>query len=261
VPPRNRLRRALRATLPPAAALLLFFAAWDLSVRFFRIPAFLLPAPEAILSATAAVWENVAMHAGATIVTVAGGFLASALIGIPLALLLASSDLLGRALNPLIILVQSVPKVALAPILVVALGANEMPRIVIAFLVAFFPVVISTTTGLLTTPKEMLEFSRSIRASRPQQLFRVQLPYAVPHIFSGLKVAATLAVIGAVVAEFVAADSGLGYLLLSATAFFNTPLAFGAMLLLSVIAILVFQLVELTQRVFFRWSVGRATDP
>jgi len=257
MPRRSKGRRLWRMAAPPVATFLAFFILWDLSVRFLKIPTFLLPAPEAILWATLDVWDNVARHSAATIGTVLGGFLASALIGIPIALLLASSDLLNRALSPLLVLVQSVPKVALAPILVVALGANEVPRIVITFLVAFFPVIISTTTGLLATPRELLEFARSIRASRAQQLFRVQLPYAVPYIFSGLKVAATLSVIGAVVAEFVAADSGLGYLLLSATAFFNAPLAFGAMLLLSVIAILVFQMVAWTQRLFFRWSVSQ----
>jgi NitT/TauT family transport system permease protein len=148
----------------------------------------------------------------------------------------------------------------LAPILVVSLGANEAPRILITFLVAFFPVVIATTAGLLATPAELLELARSLKASKMQRLLQVQLPYAVPYMFSGLKVAATLAVVGTVVAEFVAAESGLGYLLLSATAFFNTPLAFGSMLLLSFIAVMAFGLVVLCQHYFFSWSVGRHDD-
>jgi NitT/TauT family transport system permease protein len=151
--------------------------------------------------------------------------------------------------------VQSIPKVALAPILIVALGTSELPRIVITFLVAFFPIVISTTTGLLATPPALIDLSRSLKASRLQEIFWVRLPSAVPYIFSGLKVSATLTVIGVVVAEFVAADSGLGYLLMSSTAFFNTPLAYAAMLCLSVLAILAFQLVVLVQVLLFGWSL------
>jgi Amidohydrolase family/Binding-protein-dependent transport system inner membrane component len=149
------------------------------------------------------------------------------------------------------VLTQSIPKVALAPILVVALGANELPRVVVTFLVAFFPLVVSVAAGLLAVPEDLIELGRSYRASKLQQLYRIRLPYAVPFIFSGLKVAITLSVVGAVVGEFVAADQGLGYLITSSTAFFKTPVAFGAMILLSLMGIVLFQLVAIIERVFF----------
>jgi NitT/TauT family transport system permease protein len=249
------MKLPLRQALPPLIAFLLLYAAWDLSTRFLHIPPYLLPSPAAIWTETWGVSGAVAAHAVATLKTMLAGFLLSLAVGIPLALLIAGSSLAAAAIYPLLILVQSIPKVALAPILIVALGPTEVPRVIITFLVAFFPLVISTATGLLTTPPELIDLSRSLKASRMQVMLLVRLPYAVPHIFSGLKVAATLSVIGVVVAEFVAADSGLGYLIVSSMAFFNTALAFGAMLCLSVIAILAFQLIVLVQRAFFPWSM------
>jgi NitT/TauT family transport system permease protein len=144
--------------------------------------------------------------------------------------------------------------VALAPILVVALGANEMPRVVVTFLVAFFPLVIAIAAGLMSVPPDLLELGRSYKATRFQELLRIRLPYAVPFVFSGLKVAITLSVVGAVVGEFVAANRGLGYLITSSTAFFKTPVAFGAMILLSIMGIVLFQALVIVERLFFPWS-------
>ena len=126
-------------------------------------------------------------------------------------------------------LTQSIPKVALAPILVVVFGTNEMPRVVVTFLVAFFPLVISIAAGLMSVPPELIELGRACQAQAAgRELWRIRLPYAVPFIFSGLKAAITLSVVGAVVAEFVNADAGLGYLIVTSTAFFKVPLAWGA---------------------------------
>jgi NitT/TauT family transport system permease protein len=151
--------------------------------------------------------------------------------------------------------------VALAPILVVMLGANELPRVVITFLVAFFPLVISIATGFLSVPAELLELGKSYRASRLRELYRIRLPYSVPFIFSGLKVAITLCVVGAIVAEFVNADRGLGYLIVTSTAFFKVPVAFGAVILLSVIGILLFQAIVIIERLFFPWSSSVEAAP
>jgi NitT/TauT family transport system permease protein len=255
-PPRkSQLWRRHRSWLLPSITLLLVLALWEEGVRYFRVPDFLLPAPSAIFTATIAVYRTLLNDLGATTFTIVVGFIASILVSLPIAILIASSPLVSGAVYPLLVLIHSVPKVALAPILVVVLGANEMPRLLITFLVTFFPVVISSATGLMATPPELLELARSLKASWAQEMFRVRLPYAIPYIFSGLKVAATLAVIGAVVAEFVAADQGLGYLLVSSTALFNTPLAFGALVCLSALAILAFQIVVVVEKAFFAWSV------
>jgi NitT/TauT family transport system permease protein len=229
---------------------------WEACVHLFAIPEFLLPAPSAILNALVQQAPNVMQHTRATLFTILAGFAASIIIGFPLAIAIASSPLLANALYPLLVLTQSVPKIAIAPLLVIVFGANEVPRIMVTFLVAFFPLVISIAAGLLATPAELVELGRSLKASWLQELFRIRLPSATPFVFSGLKMAVTFSVIGAVVGEFVAAERGLGYLITSSTAFFRTSLAFGAVVLLSIIGIVLFQLVVIIERAFFSWSVS-----
>lgn len=232
------------------------FAAWEAGVRLFGIREFILPAPSAIWAATAAVWPTVLDHTLATLTTVLLGFGASVSISLPLALLIAASPTASAAIYPLLVVTQSIPKVALAPILIVALGANELPRIIVTFLVAFFPLVVGAVAGLLATPPELIELGRACRASKLQELVRIRLPFAVPFIFGGLKVAAALSVVGAVVAEFVGADAGLGYLIQTSMAFFRTPLAFSAVVILALMGILLFQAVTMAERVLFPWSPG-----
>lgn len=260
-PARPEALRRLRASLPAWIAVITLFGVWEGAVRFFGIREFLLPAPSAIWTATASVWPTVLHHTLSTLGTVLGGFAASVLVSLPLAMLIASSPAISAALYPLLVVTQAIPKVALAPILIIALGANEVPRIIVTFLVAFFPLVVGTVAGLLATPPELIELGRACRAGRVQELLRIRLPFAVPFVFSGLKVAAALSVVGAVVAEFVGADAGLGYLIQSSMAFFRTPLAFGAVVILALLGILLFQAVTLAERILFPWSSGAAQAP
>jgi len=248
--------RALRDAAPATIALVLLFLGWEGLCRGFGIRQFILPMPSVIFVDTLAVWPNVLRHAWATLTTVLLGFAASVLVSLPLAMLIVSSRTMAAALYPLLVITQSIPKVALAPILIVALGANELPRVIVTFLVAFFPLVVGTVAGLMATPPELIELGRSCRAGRLQELLRIRLPFAVPFVFGGLKVAAALAVVGAVVAEFVGAEAGLGYLIQTSMAFFKTPLAFGAVLVLAIMGILLFQAVALLERVLFPWSSG-----
>jgi len=240
----------------PALAVVFLVILWEVLVRAFKVPEFLLPAPSVIASESWAVAGNLGMHSLATLRTVLLGFLLSVVISLPMALAITSSPAVGNAIYPLLVLTQSVPKVALAPLLVVILGANELPRVVVTFLVAFFPLVISISTGLLAVPPELLELGRACKANWRQELMRIRLPYAVPFIFSGFKVAITLCVVGAVVAEFVNADKGLGYLIVTSTAFFKVPLAFGAVIMLSLMGIVLFQLVVMLERWLFPWSAA-----
>lgn len=244
----------------PLLAVLVFALLWELMVRTFKIPEYLLPAPSAIAAASWQVAGNLGMHSLATLKTVLLGFAASVLISFPMAMAITSSPAVGNAIYPLLVLTQSIPKVALAPLLVVILGANEVPRVVVTFLVAFFPLVISISTGLLAVPPELLELGRACKANWRQELLRIRLPYAVPFIFSGFKVSITLCVVGAVVAEFVNADQGLGYLIVTSTAFFKVPLAFGAVIVLSLMGIVLFQAVVMLERWLFPWSSGAAID-
>lgn len=244
----------------PTLTLMGVVVAWELASRLFRIPKFVMPAPSEILGEA---WEwryRFVEHTWVTLYETLGGFALSIVVGVPLAVLIVYSPSLRRALYPLIVLTQSVPKIAVAPVLLLMLGHGEIPKVFVAFLVAFFPVVVDTATGLAATPPELLDLSRSYRASAFKTFLKVRFPMALPFFFSGLKVAITLAVIGAVVGEFVGSDKGLGYVILSATSYWKTELAFSAMILLSLIAILLFVAVCLVERLVCPWLASPADE-
>jgi NitT/TauT family transport system permease protein len=240
----------------PSLALILVVALWELACRFLNVPAYLLPSPSQIVMAlgdvSARTWlENI----WATLRVVLMGFAISFAISIPLAIMIVKSRLLLRTVSPLLVIIQSTPIVAVAPIIVVTLGADTLPRVVITCMITFFPLVVSTSTGLRATPDELIRLSRSLQAPMSRQFLQIRLPYAVPYILSGAKVAVTLAVIGAVVAEFVAANQGLGYMILYATSLFKLPQAFVALLILLCISLGLYQLVLAIERRFFWWSI------
>jgi len=243
----------------PVLALLGLLAVWEAAVAIFAIPVYLLPSPTRIIAGAVANADTLGMHTLATLKTVLLGFGVSVAVSLPLAVLITSSKTVANAVYPMLVLTQSIPKVALAPILVILLGTNELPRIVVTFLVAFFPLVIAVATGLMSVPSDLVELGRSYRGSAWQMLRRIRLPYAVPMIFSGLKVAVTLSVVGAVVAEFVNADAGLGYFIVTSTAFFETPLAYSALVILAIMGIVLFQLVVIIERLAFPWSPANST--
>jgi len=251
----RRWSRVAADIAQPIAALIVFVLLWEAICRMFSVPAYLVPAPSAIWTDTWKLAGQVSMHTLATTQTTLLGFLASLIVSLPLAVLLTASPAIANTIYPLLVLTQSIPKVALAPILVVIFGSNEMPRVVVTFLVAFFPLVLSIAAGITSVPPELIELGRACRASRWRELWRIRLPYAVPFIFSGLKAAITLSVVGAVVGEFVNADKGLGYLIVTSTAFFQVPLAWGSLVLLSLLGIILFQAVVIIEQVFFPWAV------
>lgn len=257
VPAQRRLERFWhhsRSVVLPLVAVIIFGVVWEGSVHLFGIPTYMLPALSVIWSEFIVQADLVGTHTLATLITVMNGFLLSIAISVPLAVLIASSPTVANTIYPLLVLTQSVPKVALAPILVVVLGAGELPRLIVTFLVAFFPLVTSLATGLINTSPDLIELGRSYKATWWQELVRIRFPSSVPFLFNGLKLAVTFAVVGATVGEFVAADKGLGYQIMAATAFFNTPVAFGALVILSLLGIVLFQAVVIIERVFFSWS-------
>jgi len=243
----------------PWLALLVLLLVWEAACRLLKLPSFVLPSPSAILAATQkvgfAAWSE---HLFATLRVTLMGYGLSILIGIPLAIALASSPMMSRTLYPLLVIVQSTPIVAVAPIIVVVMGAGDLPRVFITFLIAFFPIVVSCVTGLLATPEELVELSRSLGASKAREYRNIRLPYAVPHLFAALRISITLAVIGAVVAEFVAAEKGLGYFINFSTSMFQVPQAFAALLMLVVISLALFHLIGLLQKTLFPWSLPKA---
>jgi NitT/TauT family transport system permease protein len=247
------MRRLVGDAVVPAVTLLGVLVAWEAATRVFRVPRFIMPAPSAILAEG---WEwryRFIGHTWVTLYETLGGFALSILVGVPLAVLIVYSPVMKSALYPLIVLAQSVPKIAIAPVLLLIVGHGEFPKVIVAFLVAFFPVVVDTATGLAATPPELLDLSRSYRASAFKTFVKVRLPMALPFFFAGAKVAITLSVIGAVVGEFVGSDKGLGYVILSATSYWKTELAFSSMMLLSAMAILLFGAVALVERLVCPW--------
>jgi len=252
--------RRLSRYAVPGATLAGALGVWELASRVLRIPKFVMPAPSEI---AAEAWEwryRFIEHSWVTLFETLGGFALSIVVAVPLATLIVYSPWMRRALYPLIVLLQAVPKIAVAPVLLLIIGYGEMSKVIVAFLVAFFPIVVDTATGLAATPPELLELSRSYRASAFKTFVKVRFPMALPFFFSGLKVAITLAVIGAVVGEFIGSDRGLGYVILSATSYWKTELAFASMILLSLIAILLFGAVCLVERLVCPWLAPAAEE-
>jgi NitT/TauT family transport system permease protein len=261
-PARAPLRRRIVALLDryaPGIAFVALIALWEIGCRVFRVPTFLLPSPSLIVAGafeqSPTVWLG---HIWATVRVALMGYAAAILLSVPLAVALASSRLLSRTLYPLIVIVHSTPIVAIAPIIVVTLGASDLPRVVITFLITFFPIVVTTTTGLLAVPEELIELSRSLRAGRRREMLHIRLPYALPYLFSALRISTTLAVVGAVVAEFVAAERGLGYFIQFSTSFFKINQGFAALLILVTISLIFFQTIGIVQRVFAPWSLPKS---
>jgi NitT/TauT family transport system permease protein len=251
------LKVRLSDYLLPAATLVISVILWEVIVDVFRVPKYLIPAPTTIAEE---IWEwryRLPGQLWVTFYEAIAGFVLSILIAIPLAVALVYSALLSKAVYPLLVITQSVPKIAIAPVLLLMLGAGTESKIVLCFLAAFFPIVIDTATGLAATPEELLDLSRSYRASAIKTFMKVRFPMALPFVFSGLKIAITLSVTGAVVAEFVASDKGLGYTILAATSFWRAGLAFGAMVLLAILAVVLFGLVWLAERILCPWYADK----
>lgn len=238
----------------PLAGLLLIVIAWEAYVQLANVSKIVLPSPSDILIVS---WQRSDLLLRETLPTALEslyGFALAVLIGVPLAVCVSSSRILNLSLYPILIATQSVPKVAIAPIILVWFGLGMQSKLAIAFLVAFFPIVVDTATGLQATPPGLMELARSLRASRWQIFWKVQFPAALPFIFAGAKVAVTLAVIGAVIGEFVGSVNGLGNLLLSANSQLNGPLAWAALVWLSVLGVVLFLAVAGAERILMPWT-------
>ena len=224
------------------AAVLL--AAWQVLVPLSGLSEFVLPTPVAIATRIVNELPLLATHAYVTLIEVVGGFSLGVFIGIPLALAIFYSRAFERAIYPILVALQTVPKVALAPLLVLYLGYGWAPKITLAFLISFFPIVISTVVGLQSLDKNLVNLVRSMGASEWQTFFKVRLPAALPNIFGGFKVAVSLAVIGAVIGEYVAAERGLGYLQLQANSLFDTTLNFATVVTISGLGVMLYFIID-----------------
>ena len=245
-------RVADRATTPIVYVLLL--VVWEVGVRAFAVPTWILPAPTEIWEAAVLWAPELFFNSIVTLRETVVGFALALVLSVPLAMIIAFSARARRVIYPIVLALQSVPKVAIAPLVTLWFGINEWPKIVIVVLVCFFPILVNVVAGLESAPRGMLDLMRSLRASEVMIFRRLRMPYALPHLFTGCKVAITFAIIGAVIGEFVAAQEGLGYLILMSTSQSQTPLAFAAIIVLTLMGVVLFGAIEAVQRRVVGWT-------
>lgn len=254
-------RRALSifssSYMRPVVLLVVLVLLWSASIRVFRIPAYQIPAPGDVLIALIQEGPDLLSQAWPTFSATLYGFFLSAVIGIPVAMLIAGSRTVESYVYPLLVFSQSIPKVAVAPLFVVWFGFGLLPKVLCAFLLGFFPVVVSAVQGFKSVDPELLDLARAMEASRLQSFRIISLPYAMPAIFAGLKVSVTLAVVGTVVGEFVGANTGLGYVLQRSIGNFELPTMFAALLLLALLGMILFWLLEVVERLAIPWHASQ----
>ena len=246
---------AWTAKLVPLAGILVFLAIWEIAVRVLKVPAYLMPPPSAVLLVFINEFPKLLFHGWVTTYEMLLGYAMAVSIGIPLAIAITASQRFDSFVTPQMLFFQVVPKVAIAPLFLVWFGVGMTPKVLVAFLISFFPIVIDAAVGLRSMSSEMRDLARSMGASRWQVFAQFRLPTSLPYLFSGLKVAATLAVAGAVVGEFVGADKGLGYLLLVTNSNMETALMFASIVALTIIGLAFFYAVEFLESLLIPWHV------
>ncbi len=249
-----RSTQELRAIALVLAATLIL---WEAGVRIFQPPAIILPAPSAIFSEFLGAPGYFLRHSGITLYTTVLGFGLSIVLGLTLAVGIVHSKLLERTVYTLLVALNSVPKVALAPLFVIWMGTGLEPKVAIAVMLALFSVVIDTVLGLRSVDPEMINLAKASRASTFAILKKIRLPNALPSIFAGLKVAISFALVGAIVGEFVAGAEGLGFAILTAQGQFDTPRVFVSLVLLGIMGTVLFYAVEFAERLALPWHVSQ----
>jgi NitT/TauT family transport system permease protein len=241
-------RNRVSTILFPVLMVIAVFGFWELATIVFPIPSFLLPAPSEVAVSMQTHAPLLLKESIITTIEIALGFGLSIVVGIPLALAIFMWTPFALTVYPLLIGSQAVPKVAVAPLFLVWFGFGLLPKVLIAFLIAFFPVVINTTMGLAAIEREKIYLAHSMGLSPFKTFVKIRLPNALPSIFAGLKISITLAVVGAVVGEFVGGDAGLGYLLMVANGNMNTPLLFGGLVALTFLGVVFLIMIGIVER-------------
>jgi NitT/TauT family transport system permease protein len=257
----KQLVRRLSTTLLVTITIVAVLVLWEVLVRLLDIPMYLVPPPSAVFKETLRLGPELLRHTWVTFYEIVIGFLISVVLGVPIGILIVYSPWLEQVSYVLLVISQAVPKVALAPLFLVWLGFGMQTIVLLTFLISFFPIVVNTVVGMRSIAPEMLLLAKAMKATQLQTFAIFRLPVALPSIFGGLKVASTLAVVGAIVAEFVGSQEGLGYLILSANANFQTPLAFAAIAILSLMGLAIFYFIAfLENRVVF-WQRSNELEP
>lgn len=239
------------------AIFVVLFLLWEYAVWLFGVKEYLLPPPSKVWSEFLRRWDIVLQGALVTTQEIIGGYLIAVVVSVPMALLVARSRFVEESVYPVVVFLQIIPKIAIAPLFIIWLGFGIVPKLLIVFLLCFFPIVVASVAGFKSVDPEIRDFARTTGASGWTMFMKIQLPQALPDIFTGLKVGAALSATAAVVAEFVAADRGLGYLLLQYNGNFETPMVFAIIIVLSLIGLAVYYVVELLERLVIPWHVSQ----
>ena len=235
----------------------LLIVLWEVAVRVTGVKEYLLPPPSKVWTEF---WKRHDIVAGGAWVTtqeILAGYALAVVVSVPLALWIAYSRFMEQAVYPVIVFLQIVPKIAIAPLFIIWFGFGFTPKLLLVFLLSFFPIVVSSIAGFKSADRDVMDFARTTGAGGIKLFLKIRLPQALPQIFTGLKVGAALAATAAVVAEFVASDRGLGYLLLQYNGQLDTPMVFATIVILSLIGVVVYYAVEIVERVAIPWHVSQ----
>ena len=256
----QELRRVLVRLALGVLSAVIVFGLWEAIARGFKFPAYLLPPPSLIFAELAQRMPRIMQHAGVTTTSMLLGYALGIAVALPLAMALAYSRLFEATIYPAVVFLQIMPKIAIAPLFIIWFGFGMLPKVLLVFLLTFFPIVVSAVAGFKSCDPDIIELARATGASRLRLFLKVRFPSALPEIFTGLKVAAALASTAAVVAEFVSSDSGLGYLLLTFNGELLTSMVFGTIIVLGVIGLALYYAVELLERILIPWHVATRID-
>jgi NitT/TauT family transport system permease protein len=238
-----------------------FFAVWEMLVRMTGIKPVILPPPSLIFVTIVKQWPYLLQHTWPTAFAVVGGFLAAVVSGFILAVGITYSRWINELVYPFLIVSQVLPKIALAPLFLIWFGFGLTPKLVIAALIAFFPIVVNTARGLNSVEPELVQYMRSLGATWNDIFFKISLPWAMPYIFASFKISITLAVVGVVVGEFVASDTGLGYVIEYANISLETPIMFAGIFVLSALGVLFFLIILLLETILMSWQSEISETP
>ena len=227
---------------------------WEGACVLFEIPLFLLPSPHSIAQSMVQWTAPILQNAGFTLLSTLAGFALAVVLGVALGVGIGSSRLIYRGLYPVLVAFNSIPKVAVVPVFVIWFGAGTIPAVLTAFMVSFFPIAVNIATGLATVEPELLDVLRALGASRRDILVTVGFPRAMPYFFASLKVAVTLAFVGAIISETVASKRGIGYLMMAATSNFDTPLVFAGLIVTSVMGVAMYAIFAVIEKRTTFWS-------
>jgi NitT/TauT family transport system permease protein len=261
--PPNSTSTGLLGLLKRRAGVVIAFAAlflvWEVAVPYFGVKEYLLPAPSRIYTEFLKRWHTVLGGAWVTTQEILVGYAVSVLVSVPLALAITYSRFMEESVYPLIVFLQIVPKIAIAPLFIIWFGFGFAPKVLLVFLLSFFPIVVGSIAGFKAVDPDIMDFARTTGAGAWRMFLKIRLPQALPNIFTGLKVGAAIAATAAVVAEFVASDRGLGYLLLQYNGDLNTPMVFATIIVLSAIGLVVYYSVEALERIAIPWHVSQSS--